>query len=110
MGILKTKWYIVPIGTKPFSIRNKNAHTHHSVFQNWGWKETKNKTTVVVGTKNLIKHSYGQTDGRINEVRALPLEVGENKTQQSIPMFFWDGTTKKMQNVAETLLFWVAPN
>ena len=24
------------LGTKPCSIRNKNAHTHHSVFQNWG--------------------------------------------------------------------------
>ena len=24
------------LGTKLFSIRNKNAHTHHSVFQNWG--------------------------------------------------------------------------
>jgi hypothetical protein len=79
MGILKTKG-LRPLVKTVFHSQQKCPYAPFR-FPKLGFgKRPQNKTTVVVGTKNLIKHSYRQTDrrtdGRINEVRALPLESG----------------------------------
>ena len=88
MGILKTK------GLRPL-VQNREVPFATKMpirtipFSKIGvWKETTKQNNRSSGTKNLIKHSYrqtdGQTDGRINEVRALPLEVGENKSPLAV--------------------------